>query len=159
MAAMLCHEADLALRAPEQFVRPRVSWPCVGSDDNPIAVFLSEPGSGPELTDALCTEAGFVVLAVSTAEQDLATITLEWAADHGRQLGGDPDHLVVAGGRIAAETALHASREGWPALTRVALIGSGLARYARRLREAGVEVDQIGSDTAMSSEWMRGLRE
>jgi hypothetical protein len=41
----------------------------------------------------------------------------------------------------------------------VALIGRGLAADAQRLRDADVEVVQIASGKAMSSEWIRGLRE
>jgi hypothetical protein len=158
MPGMLCHEADLSLRGPNQFVRPRVSWPCEGRDNLPIAVFLAETESGLKLADTFCTEAGFLVLAVRTADLEVAVNAVEWAADHGHQLGGDPDQLVVAGGRLAAAVALHARAEGWPALSRLVLIGTGLARWARRLRDADVEVDEVGSDAAMSSGWIHGLR-
>jgi hypothetical protein len=114
MAAMLCHEADLALRGPTEFVRPRVSWPYEGRDGFPIAVFLLGPGAGQEAADALCTEEGFLVIALRTRSTEVAINAVEWVADHGRQLGGDPDHLVVAGGPLAAVVARHAAEQGWP---------------------------------------------
>jgi hypothetical protein len=111
---MLCHEADLALRAPAEFVRPRVSWPCEGRDDHPIAVVLLGPGVGQEVADTLCSERGFLVIALRTRSEEVAINAVEWAADHGRQLGGDPDHLVVTGGPLAAVVAQHAAEQGWP---------------------------------------------
>jgi hypothetical protein len=114
MAAMLCPEADLALRGPTEFVRPRVSWPCEGRDGFPIAVVLLGPGAGQELADALCSEEGFLVIALRTRSEEVAINAVEWAADHGRQLGGDPDRLVVTGGPLAAVVARHAAAQGWP---------------------------------------------
>jgi hypothetical protein len=114
MAAMLCHEADLALRGPTEFVRPRVSWPCEGRDGHPIAVFLVGPGASHEVADALCSEEGFLVIALRTRSEEVAINAVEWAADHGRELGGDPDHLVVAGGPLAVVVAQHAAEQGWP---------------------------------------------
>jgi hypothetical protein len=114
MAAMLCHEADLALRAPTEFVRPRVRWPCEGRDGFPIAVVLLGGGVGEELADTLCTDEGFLVIALRTRSEEVAINAVEWAADHGRQLGGDPDRLVVAGGPLAAAVARHAAAQGWP---------------------------------------------
>jgi hypothetical protein len=117
MAAMLCQKADLALRGPTEFVRPRVSWPCEGRDDHPIAVVLLGPGAGQELADALCSEEGFLVIALRTRSEEVAINAVEWAADHGRQLGGDPDRLVVVGGPLAADVARHAAEQGWPEIS------------------------------------------
>jgi hypothetical protein len=171
-------DASLSLRTPRDFVRPRVSWPPNGRDGSPMAVFLAEPDSTLEAADALCVEAGFVVLALRTDAFDVAAIAVEWAADHAKQLGADPDRLLVAGGRLAAAVALHARDEGWPALSRQVLIGPDLTgwplaaaslagvapatvvnapRYAARLRAAGVEVEELFADRPTSFEWVRGL--
>jgi hypothetical protein len=179
MSLELCREAGLSLRGPGHFVRPRVSWPCGDGDNHPIAVFLSEPDSGLEAADALCKVGGFLVLALRTEVMEVASNALGWAADHGRQLGGDPERLVVAGGRLAATAALHARDHGWPHLARQVLIGPDLAgwplhagslaevapatvvnaaEYANRLREAGVEVEDLYVQEPMSFDWIRGLR-
>jgi acetyl esterase/lipase len=100
------------------------------------------------------------------------TYVLEWAAEHAAELGGDPGLLLVggqgAGGAAAAEAALDARAQGWPLITRQVLISAGPAapravagvapativtvrhhpgddggRYAARLRQAGVEVDEL----------------
>ena len=171
--------ADLPLRAPRAFVRPRVSWPPDAQDGSPMVVVVDEADAGLQVADALCVEAGFVVLALQTAALDVATIAVEWAADHAHQLGADPDRLLVAGGGLAAAVALHARDEGWPPLSRQVLIGPDLAgwplaadslsgvapatvvnapAYAARLRAAGVEVEERFTDRAMSFAWVRGLR-
>jgi hypothetical protein len=171
-------DADLSLRAPRDFVRPRVSWPADARDGGPIAVCLPGAGSGLELADALCVEAGFVVLALRTDVFETAAIAVEWTADHAKQLGADPARLLVAGGGLAAAVALHARDEGWPPLSRQVLVGpdrgawppataslSGVApatvvnapAYAARLRAAGTEVEELASDPPMSLDWVRGL--
>ena len=97
---------------------------------------------------------------------------LEWAAEHAAELGGDPGRLLVggqgAGGAAAAEVARQARAQGWPLIARQVLISAspvapravaGVApatvvtiphhtggddgRYAARLRQAGVEVDEL----------------
>jgi len=167
-------DAGLSLRAPRDFVRSRVSWPPDAPDGSPMAVFVADIDSGLEVADALCLEAGYVVLALRTDELDVATIAVEWCGDHAGALGADPERLLVAGGGLAAATALHARDEGWPPLTRQLLIGpdvggwpaagvslAGVApatvvdapAYAARLRAAGVEVDE----PPMSSDWIRCL--
>ncbi len=172
-------DAGLSLRARRSFVRPRVSWPADARDGRPMAVVLAEADWGMDVADALCAEAGFVVLALETDAFDIATITVDWAADHAGQLGADPSRLLVAGGRLAASVALHARDEGWPPLSRQVLFGpdltgwplaatslSGVApatvvngvAYAARLRAAGVEVEEIVPDPPTSLEWLRGLR-
>jgi len=151
-------EADLALRGPHEFVRPRLSWPVDAPYGRPIAVVLAEPHASFELADALCLEAGYVVLALRTADVEVATIAVEWSADHARQLGADPERLIVAGGRLAALAAVHARDEGWPAISRLVLVGPDLAGYARSLRDSGGEVVEIDSLDAMSFDWVSGLR-
>jgi hypothetical protein len=100
------------------------------------------------------------------------TYVLEWAAEHAAELGGDPGRLLVggqgAGGAAAAEAALDARARGWPPITRQVLISPGPVarqavggvapatmvtvrhypggdggRYAARLRQAGVAVDEL----------------
>jgi hypothetical protein len=100
------------------------------------------------------------------------TYVLEWAAEHAAELGGDPGRLLVggqgAGGTAAAEAALDARARGWPPIARQVLIGAGPVappavagvapativtvrhhprgdggRCAARLRQAGVEVDEL----------------
>lgn len=177
---MLVHrEADLSLRAPHDFVRPRVIWPPDPEDGSPIALFLWERESVVDMADALCAEGGMVVLALQTTALDLATIALEWAGDHAGLLGADPDQLLVAGGGLAARAALHAHDEGWPPLARQLLFGpersgwppadaplAGAAPatvvdapdYASRLRMAGVEVEELPMAAPMSFDWLAAAR-
>jgi hypothetical protein len=179
MPTLLQREADLSLRAARDFVRLRVSWPPDVPDGSPVAVFLADRDSCFAAANALCREAGFLVLALQTAELDVATIALEWAGDHASSLGADPDQLIVVGGGLAATAALHARDHGWPALSRQVLIGPDLSGaplalaslagvapatvvdaqdYARRLRAAGVEVDELSADDPMCADWIRTLR-
>jgi hypothetical protein len=100
------------------------------------------------------------------------TDVLEWAAEHAAELGGDPGRLLVAGERagaaVAAAVALEVRDQGWPPLTRQVLINAGPipwlpvagiaaasvvtvaddpradgGRYAERLRQAGVAVEEL----------------
>jgi acetyl esterase/lipase len=179
MPTLVQREADLSLRAARDFVRPRVSWPADAEDGSPIAVVVWDHQPGLEAADALCREGGFVVLALRTSALDVATIALEWAGDHAGLLGADPDRLVVAGGGLAAQAALHARDNGWPPVWRQVLIGpdpsewpaaeaslAGVApatvvnasSYARRLRAAGVEVEELSLEEPMSFDWVRGLQ-
>jgi hypothetical protein len=87
MPTLLQREADLSLRAARDFVRSRVSWPPDAPDGSPIAVFLADRDSCFEVANALSRQGGFVVLALQTADLDVATIALEWAGDHGARSG------------------------------------------------------------------------
>lgn len=171
-------EAALSLRGTDDFVRSRVSWPVDAPDGSPMAVVVAERDSELAVADALCAEAGYVVLTLRTAALDVATIATEWAADHGPQLGADSERLLVAGGRLAASVALHARDEGWPPLSRQVLIGPGFAgwpvraaslegvapatvvnapAYAARLRAAGVEVEESLFGDPLRFDRIRGL--
>jgi hypothetical protein len=175
MTTLVQREADLSLRAADDFVRPRVIWPPDPEDGSPIALFLWERESVYELADALAADGGVVVLALQTSSLDVATIALEWAGDHARSLGADPDQLLVVGGGLAARTALHARDEGWPPLARQLLFGperagwppadaslAGVApatvvdapAYAGRLRAAGVAVEELPLAARMSFAWL-----
>jgi hypothetical protein len=156
MQTELCREADLSLRAPGRFVRPRISWPRGDRDDYPIAVVLSEGEWDRALAEALCAD-GFVVLSLRTSAIDFATIALEWAADHAGELGADPGRLLVVGGRVAAEVALEARDHGWPEVSRQLLVGPDTGDYANRLRDAGVEVLDLSVQGPISFERIRGL--
>jgi hypothetical protein len=174
MAIALPREADLSLRSAREFVRPRVLWPPDVEDGQPVAVLLWDRDSVHEMAETLCVEAGFVVLALQTTDLDVATVALEWAGDHAGLLGADPDQLIIAGGGLAARAALHARDEGWPPLSRQLLFGpersgwppadaalAGAAPattidapiYAARLRDAGVEVEELPLAAPMSFEW------
>jgi hypothetical protein len=178
MSTVAEREADLSLRTTQGFVRPRVWWPPDVADGSPVAVFLADDDAGLRAAHALCLEAGCVVLALRTAEPDVATIALEWAGDHASALGADPDRLLVAGGRLAAAAALDARDNGWPALSRQVLIGperrgwppagaslAGAApatvlnapAYAARLREAGVDVEELRLAEPIGFDWMRDI--
>jgi hypothetical protein len=175
MTSLVQREADLSLRTAHDFVRPRVIWPPDPEDGSPLAVFLGERESVFEAAQALCVEGGVVVLALKTTALDVATIALEWAGDHAGLLGADPDRLVVAGGGLAATAALHARDQGWPPLARQLLFGpersgwpaggaslAGAApativdapAYASRLREAGVEVEELALAEPLRFDWL-----
>jgi hypothetical protein len=178
-ARLMQREADLSLRAAHDFVRPRVIWPPDPEDGSPIALFLWERESVFELAETLSAEGGVVVLALQATALDVATIALEWAGDHAESLGADPDQLLVAGAGLAARAALHARDEGWPPLARQLLFGpersgwppahaelAGAApatvvdapEYARRLRDAGVEVEELPLAASMSFDWLAVAR-
>jgi hypothetical protein len=174
MTTLAQREADLSLRAADDFVRPRVIWPPDPEDGSPIALFLGERPSVFEMAEALSVEGGVVVLALQTTSVDVATMALEWAGDHAASLGADPGRLFVAGGGLAATAALHARDEGWPPLARQLLFGpersgwppagaslAGVApatlvdapAYAARLRAAGVEAEELPLAARMSFDW------
>ena len=61
------------------------------------------------------------MLAVAGFEDALAA--LQWCADHGAELGGDPRRLILAGDRdaagVVAALARHARDRGWPPIERI----------------------------------------
>jgi alpha/beta hydrolase fold len=164
MSSHVQREADLALRAARGFVRFRVYWPPETEDGCPIAVFATDGDPPFEAAPELSAAGRCIVLALQTTAPAVVTIALEWCADHAQHLGADPGRLLVAGGRLAARTALLVRDNGWPVLARQVLIGpDGLGwppaaatlggvtpatvvkapRYAARLRAAGVEVSEL----------------
>jgi hypothetical protein len=163
-------DASLALCEQSGIVRVRVNWPTL-DEKPPVLVFISGDDVRTDIVDAfcrgLCVEAGILVLSVRTACFDTATTTLEWTADHADQLDADAAAVLIGGiGRgagLAAAVALGARDNGWPDLTRQVLIRPdfdaypdapagvapatvvGISAYSDRLRDAGVEVDQVGA--------------
>ena len=137
--------ADVHLRGPAPRGRARVYWPATADRRPALVVVFASPSTvdGGELVDRLLDRAGAVVLAVSAAHAIEAHATLDWAADHARELGADPDRLAVVGAGSAAALAERvvelATDEGWPPLRQVALIwplddpGPALDRLAAAL--------------------------
>jgi hypothetical protein len=92
----------------------RVTW--TGAGPAPLVVFL---GHEPSI------DCPAVVLAVTEYEDALSA--LEWCADHGAELGGDPRRLIVSGEhpeRVAA-LAREARDRGWPPIERAVISKGG----------------------------------
>ncbi len=113
MAAMTYRVADLVLRGTAGKVRARVEWPAAPVAGAPLVVLLRGAGCAREH----CLAAGSVVLTPYTAAWEDAVETLEWAADHGEELGVGTHGLAVAG----------ADRH----------------EHAERLRRAGVDIQEL----------------
>ena len=101
--------ADLHLRGGAPI---RVTWPAARrAAPLPLVVHL---GREPRI------DSPAVVLAVDGFEDALRA--LEWCADHGAELGGDPRRLILAGDRGAAGLVAALAREardrGWPPIER-----------------------------------------
>ena len=124
--------ADTRLRGRAGPQPARTYWP-VASRPAPLLVFL--PAGGIDAADALCravcSGAGVVVLCVSYRRPAWpdgrcdAVLATGWAAEHARELGADPDRLLVAGdgtgAGLAAAVAAQARERGWPRLTHLTL--------------------------------------
>jgi len=86
--------AELHLRGPLGPLPVRILWPAATDPPPPIAVLGH--ATGP-LADSLCGDAGMLVVwagEVRTPEQ--LAVCVEWVADRGAELGGDPARLLVA---------------------------------------------------------------
>jgi len=98
--------AELHLRGSAPI---RVTW--TGAAPAPLVVFL---GHEPRI------DVPAVVLAVTNADD--ASSALQWCADHGAELGGDPRRIILAGERGAAGLVAALAREardrGWPPIER-----------------------------------------
>jgi hypothetical protein len=104
--------ADLFLRGVG---RVRVTWPAATDAPPPLAVCVGSASfDGPA-----------VVLTVTNLEA--ATSVLEWCADHGAELGGDPRRLIVAGesAEVVAALARRARDRGWPPIERTVVTRQG----------------------------------
>ncbi len=124
--------ADTRLRGPTGPLPARTYWPALAVDP-PLLVFL--PAGGIEDADplcrAVCTAAEVVVLSVGYRRplwpdgRSDALLATEWAADHARELGADPDRLLLAGdgsgAELAAAVTAHARERGWPPVIHLAI--------------------------------------
>jgi alpha/beta hydrolase fold len=92
----------------------RVTW--MGAGPAPLVVFL---GQEPRV------DCPAVVLAVTEYEDALSA--LQWCADHGAELGGDPRRLIVAGEHpeLVAALAREARDRGWPPIERTVISKGG----------------------------------
>jgi hypothetical protein len=111
MPGMPYPTADLHLRGAGPI---RVTW--TGTGPEPLVVFLGdEPG----------IDMPAVVLAVT--EYGDALSALQWCADHGAELGGDPRRLIVAGEHpeLVAALAREARDRGWPRIERTVISKGG----------------------------------
>jgi hypothetical protein len=105
--------AELHLRGSAPI---RVTW--TGTTPAPLVVHV---GREPRI------DIPAVVLAVTNLED--AVSALQWCADHGAELGGDPDRLIVAGDRESATLVAALAREardrGWPPIERTVITRGG----------------------------------
>ena len=109
MPGMPYPTADLHLRGAAPI---RVTW--TGAGPAPLVLFL---GHEPRI------DCPAVVLAVTNADDALSA--LQWCADHGAELGGDPRRIILAGDRSAAGLVAALAREardrGWPPIERTVI--------------------------------------
>ena len=96
MPGMPYPTAELHLRGSAPI---RVTW--TGAAPAPLVVFL---GHEPRI------DSPAVVLAVTNVDDALSA--LQWCADHGAELGGDPRRLILAGERSAAGLVAALARAG-----------------------------------------------
>jgi acetyl esterase len=111
--------AELHLRGPSGPLPARVSFPAQTATAPPLVVLCPGGGAALEtLERGLCAAGMLVVCARTATTPDSAATVLEWVADHGEELGGDPTRLLVAGAGpgadLAAALAARASERGWP---------------------------------------------
>jgi hypothetical protein len=157
--------AGMTLRFGGLRVSTNVHWPRVATEK--LALVLAD---GLSANDPLV--ASFTVVAlVACQPAQVEFAALQWLADHAGQLGGSPEHLLVAGGARAARLAAAARDSLWLALERQLIayprfspehpmptnLGGVAAatvvcdghqvddgsRYAARLRRAGVPVQEV----------------
>ena len=163
--------ADMLLRGAAAPVTARMVWPA-GSPTRPrlLVLFLGDTSpAASSLPNTLCTRLGALVLACSadTSFRD-ATRALEWAADHGLELGAESGQLAIAGEGdgclVAAAAVVHARDQGWPPVVRqilirppasfrpegsmagvapVVVVGAADQGLADRFRNDGVEVEEL----------------
>ena len=114
------------------------------------------------MTRSLCLESGCVVVSVDyrmgpenrfPAAIDDCFAAVRWLADHGHEIGADPERIAVggdsAGGNLAAVTALLARDEGGPPLRHQLLVypvadyRCASASYERYARGYGLEAESM----------------
>jgi hypothetical protein len=95
--------ADVQLRG----VHARVYWPDSNTTGASLVVVFGAGWSRP----------GAVVLATHPDSVDQACAVVEWAADHGEELGADPGRVLLAGAPdLAGAVAARAHARGWPSV-------------------------------------------
>jgi alpha/beta hydrolase fold len=113
MPGMPYPTAELHLRGSAPI---RVTW--TGPGPAPLVVYLGHEAR---------VDSPAVVLAVTEYEDALSA--LQWCADHGAELGGDPDRLIVAGDQesatVVAALARQARDRGWPPIERTVISKGG----------------------------------
>lgn len=159
--------AEMTLRFGSVRVATCVRWPEPGGSMALALVLADELSPGhPRVSDA-------IVVGVYGPHPTLAQLeVVHWLAEHAAELGADRENIVVAGGARAAALALAVRDSGWPGLRRQLLIRPVFsprcpmpvnlagapeatvvcradgrdhgARYAARLRAAGVHVQEVG---------------
>ena len=148
--------AELRLRGSAPI---RVTWPAAALvPPPPLVVHL---GREPRI------DSPAVVLAVSGFEDALRA--LEWCADHGAELGGDPRRLILAGEHSAAglvaALARHARDRGWPPIERTVVpshqgglltITETYFAIARTVDASRERVFRMWTDPEELSRWYRG---
>jgi alpha/beta hydrolase family protein len=113
MTGMPYPTAELHLRGSAPI---RVIW--TGAAPAPLVVHV---GRAPRLD--------FPAVVLTVTNFDDAVSALQWCADHGAELGGDPDRLIIAGDResasVVAALARHARDRGWPPIERTVITRGG----------------------------------
>jgi uncharacterized protein YndB with AHSA1/START domain len=147
--------ADLHLRGSAPI---RVTWPAATPGAPlPLVVHL---GREPRI------DSPAVVLAVDAFEDALRA--LEWCADHGAELGGDPRRLILAGERgaagLVAALARHARDRGWPPIERTVVsshrggpmtIMQSYFAISRNITASRERVFQAWTDHELRARWYR----
>ncbi|HXD59163.1 MAG TPA: alpha/beta hydrolase [Thermoleophilaceae bacterium] len=111
--------AELHLRGTSGPLPARISWPARSPAGPPLVVLCPGGGTAVDtLEQKLCAVGMLVICARSATTLERAATVLEWVADHGEELGGDPQRLLVAGAgpgaELAAALVVHARENGWP---------------------------------------------
>jgi hypothetical protein len=119
----LAQHADLRLRGG---VEVQVTWPPAAAEPPALLVLLPGASQGAPIWRELCLRIPAVVLSVPAAGLREAREALEWGADHGAELGADPERLLLAadhgGAGLVAALARQARDRGWPPIRRHVLI-------------------------------------
>ena len=159
--------AEMTLRFGSLRVPTTVYWPRVETAS--LAFVLSDELTATDPRVQNCVVVGLAGRHPGSIE----LAALHWVSDHIGELGADEGRMLVAGGARAAWLALAARDSGWPVLRRQLLVhpkftadqpmpanvvgappatvvcaagDDGGRRYARRLRAAGIDVQEVRDD-------------
>jgi alpha/beta hydrolase fold len=125
--------AELRLRFGETRPPARVYLPSPSAraaGGTSLVIWLNGRNARDVLCRQLSATAAAAVLELGRSEAGSAAgyevATLGWAAEHARELGADPEKLVVggqlAGAALAARLAVDARDSGWPVVSRQVLV-------------------------------------